>query len=81
MIETTTRAMVEEAKRQTDEQYDRVREEAQRYKQQKLAQIDQEVADLVTKLTKKILGQAIEPAKQEELIIKALQRAREEGVF
>lgn len=51
------------------------------YKKQRLDKIDEEIITLVQKTCHDILGVTIPPAVHRELIIKALEKSKQEGVF
>lgn len=57
------------------------KEEIEKYKRGRLANIDQAVSDLVEKVSKDILNRTIVMEEHEELVWKALEEAKNEGIF
>jgi hypothetical protein len=59
----------------------RVAKELESYKTEKLKQIDTQAEKIIADLSSKVIGEAIDPKKHSELIIKALEEAKKENVL
>lgn len=59
-----------------DEEFVAVNEELAAYRQKRIAQIDQEVATLIEKITKEALGKGLTIKDHEELVSKALEKEK-----
>jgi F0F1-type ATP synthase membrane subunit b/b' len=51
------------------------------YKKEKIKEIDERIFQLLVDITKKVLGKAIDLSTHEELVIKALEKAKKENFF
>lgn len=68
-------------KKKIDTDYEDVEKEIQSYKEEKLQKIDQDIYKLLEKVSSLVLGKAISLSEHEDLIEKALEKAKKEGVF
>ena len=55
--------------------------EAAEYKKQRMEKIDNEITELVKKISHDVLGVSIPADVHKEMILKALEKSKEEGVF
>lgn len=62
-------------------EYEVLRNELKNYKESRLKEIDREIANIVLKVSKEVLGKAIDLKDHEDLVIRALEKAKKEGVF
>ncbi len=67
-----------EAKRQNEAE---VETELAEYKKKKEAEIDEKVVRIVAAVVKKVIGETIDPATHEKLILEACEKAKKEGFF
>ena len=56
-------------------------QEVSKYKQSKLNEVDQQVRDIVFKAAKEVIGRAISFTEHEDLVNKALERAKKDKIF
>ena len=68
-------------KKKIDTDYEEVKKEIQSYREEKLQKIDQDIYNVLEKVAKEVLGKAISLSEHEDLIEKALEKAKKEGVF
>lgn len=64
-----------------DADYLTVRQEIEAYKEKKLKKIDDEIYETLEKISKLVLGKALSLSEHEDLILKSLEKAKQEGVF
>src|SRR3989344_1265443 len=57
------------------------KKEIQNYKETTLKKIDQEIYELLEKVSKLVLGKALSLSEHEDLIQKSLEKAKKEGIF
>lgn len=55
--------------------------EVEEYKKNRLAQIDEQVRDIVFRAAKEVIGRSISFSEHEDLVNKALERAKKEKIF
>jgi hypothetical protein len=75
---TNAEEMVSE---KTNELMEAANSEIEKYKKERLEKIDEEIIQMVQKISNEILGLTIPPELHRELIIKALEKSKAEGVF
>lgn len=63
------------------EEYDEIKAEIERYKASKIAQIDFTAREVLTDVTKKVLGKSIDLRAHEDLVIKSLEDAKRQNLF
>ncbi len=61
--------------------YDEVNKEVEDYKVKQIALVDQKVNKAVVQVAQKILGKTINPRDHQELVLKALEEAKQNGLF
>jgi len=61
--------------------YDEVKQEVEAYKAKQIAAVDEKINKTVVELAQKILGKTINPREHQELVLKALEEARKNGLF
>ncbi len=69
------------AQKVLEDEYDEVKQEIERYKASKIAQIDRTAHEILIDVTKKVLGKSIDLRAHEELIIAALEDAKRQNLF
>jgi len=62
-------------------EYEALKGELARFKKQRLASIDREIAEIVERVGKEVLGKSISTRDHEDLIIKALEQAKQDRVI
>ena len=70
-----------EARRKIDANYEASKKEIENYEKEELKKIDSGIYELLEKISKLVLGKALSLADHEDLIEKALEKAKKEGVF
>lgn len=84
-IEETAIAQIKEMSKRINEQTiasaEAVKAELDAYKKQKMVEIDREVKEMVTEISKKLIGEAIDLRTHEELVIRALEDAKRSGLL
>ena len=68
-------------KKKIDSDYLTVKKEIEDYKEMRLQKIDQEIYELLEKVSKLVLGKALSLSEHEILIEKSLEKAKKEGAF
>lgn len=68
-------------KKKIDTDYLTVKKEIESYKAEELKKIDQEIYELLEKVSKLVLGKALSLSEHEDLIEKSLEKAKKEGMF
>jgi len=68
-------------KKKIDTDYEEVKKEINNYKKGKLKKIDDEIYQLLEKVSKLVLGKALSLSEHEDLIQKSLEKAKKEGAF
>lgn len=63
------------------DEYDEIKAEIARYKESKIAQIDSIAREILTDVSKKVLGKSIDLRAHEDLVIKALEDAKRQNIF
>ncbi len=51
------------------------------YREQKLKAVDSRIYQLLIEIAKKVVGRSIDPSSHEELVVRALEKAKKEGFF
>lgn len=69
------------AERVLDAEYDEIKLEIERYKASKITQIDSTAREVLTDVTKKVLGKSIDLRAHEDLVIAALEDAKRQNLF
>jgi F0F1-type ATP synthase membrane subunit b/b' len=64
-----------------EEEFEAAKAEIDGYKKKKMAEIEKLMNASVDKLAKQVLGKAIPAADQERLVLEALEKAKNEGMF
>ena len=76
---------ISEVRRETEEKIGRelitAEQEIAAYKQQKIAEIDSKVYQMIGEIAKKTIGHAIDLASHQELVLEALEKAKKEKLF
>jgi len=57
------------------------KKELENYKQQKIKEVDQNIYKIIEKVIKNTTGKLINVSEHQELVIKALEKAKKEGIF
>lgn len=70
-----------EIKKKIDIDYEALKTEIENYKNAKLQKVDQEIYELLEKVSELVLGKALSLSEHEDLIEKSLEKAKKEGVF
>lgn len=65
----------------TSEENDRVKQEVEAYKKQKLEEVDRAIYEIVREVTRKVLGEAITQQQHEKLVIAALDDAKQHHIL
>ena len=61
--------------------YDEVNQEVEKYKQQRLSEVDQHISEIIGQVIKEATGKIISLNDQQQLLIDALERAKNEQFF
>ncbi|MBI4089084.1 MAG: hypothetical protein HY424_00045 [Candidatus Levybacteria bacterium] len=80
-LEKLTIASEDLVKKKIDANYEAVKKRIENYKQEKLRKIDDEIYVLLEKISKLVLGKALNLSEHEDLILKSLEKTKKEGVF
>jgi len=80
-VEKLTVSSQKLVKKKIDTDFAQVQKEIENYKAQELKKIDDKIYGLLEKVSKQTLGKAISLSEHENLITKALGKAKKEGVF
>lgn len=70
-----------EVKKKIDVDYSTTKKEIEDYKKEELEKIDSEIYEFLERITKKVLGKALNLSEHEDLITESLEKAKQEGVF
>jgi F0F1-type ATP synthase membrane subunit b/b' len=76
-----TLSLQESLEKQVNDEFASARAEIQKYKQDEIVKIQQNVGRMVNKMAGELLGKTIKPEDQEKLLIEALEQAKSEGLF
>ena len=68
-------------KTKVDEEYTKIQSELEKYKKDRLKEIDENKNQIIKDMSTKVLGEAIDTDKHQELIMKALEEAKKENVL
>lgn len=80
-MESLTSQSEKLVRKKIDSDYIEVKKEIQDYKEEQLKKIDQDIYKLLEKVSSLVLGKAISLSEHEDLIEKALEKSKKEGVF
>lgn len=80
-MEKLTVLSQKEVKKKIDKDYENLIKEIENYKKNELKKIDDEIYELLEKISKLVLGKALNLSEHEDLIQDSLERAKKEGVF
>jgi F0F1-type ATP synthase membrane subunit b/b' len=80
-LATHTAAQEDAISKQVSSLIVEAKEEIDRYKKSRLENIDEAVADLIERVSKDILNRTIRIEEHEDLVWKALESAKNEGIF
>jgi len=78
---TKTTSAEELVSEKTNELMEAANNEIEKHKKERLEKIDEEIIQMVQKISNEILGLTIPPELHRELIVKALEKSKAEGVF
>lgn len=81
IIEEETIASRKVLKEKIDREYLIAKKDVDLYKQNEIRMIEDNIYEILEKVASLVLGKAIKVSEHEELIIKALDKAKENGVF
>lgn len=81
IIEGETIASRKVLKEKIDREYLIAKKDVDTYKENELKMIEDNIYEILEKVASMVIGKAIKASEHEELIIKALNRAKENGVF
>lgn len=70
-----------EVRKKMETDYDAARKEIEDYKKEELQKIDSGIYELLEKISKLVLGKALNLSEHEDLIEKSLEKANKEGIF
>lgn len=71
----------EEVRKKISIDYETSQKEIEAHKQEELAKIDSGIYELLGKVSKLVLGKALSLSEHQDLIEKALEKAKKEGIF
>lgn len=80
-VRAETTATEQEVKNKISEEYVKWERDLEEYKRVKLAEAANDVQRIISEVTKKVLGEALDSANHKDLIIRALEEAKSSGVF
>lgn len=80
-VENLTVSSQKQVKKKIDDDYREVEREIENYKQEQLKKVDDKIYEILERVSKLALGRAISLSEHENLITKALERAKKEGAF
>ena len=69
------------AEKVLDSEYEEIKVEIERYRTSKMAQIDATAREILTDVTKKVMGKSIDLRAHEDLVIEALENAKRQNLF
>lgn len=61
--------------------YDEVKKEVESYKEKQIAGVDQKINKAIVEITQKLLSKTINAREHQDLVLKALEEARKNGLF
>lgn len=70
----TTKAAIDEA-------YKKVEEEIEAYRKSRLQKIDEQIYEVIKKVSQDVIGKAIEAQEHEEMVVKSLEEAKRQNIF
>lgn len=80
-MQKLTTSSEDEIRKKIDADYEALKTEMENYKKEKLQKINQEIYQMLEGISKLVLGKAINLSDHEDLIEKAIEKAKKEGVF
>ena len=80
-MESLTVSSQKLVQKKIDSDYLTAQKEIQNYTETALKKIDQEIYELLEKVSKLVLGKALSLSEHEDLIQKSLEKAKKEGIF
>ncbi len=80
-IEQETISSEQELKKKVDADYLMAKNDVNKYKEEKLKEVDEKIYEILEKVSKEVIGKAINISEQGELITESLESAKKEGVF
>lgn len=78
IIEEETVSAQKIVERKIEEEYRKVREEVDHYKATQLAKIDEQIYEIIKKVTAQALGKGLSLEEHEQLVVDALEKAKSE---
>jgi len=80
-MQEETRGVVENIAKRVQENNQNIDNEFEKYKKNREAMIDKEIQDMVREVTLKAFSSSLTEIQQEKLVIKALEKAKQDGIF
>jgi vacuolar-type H+-ATPase subunit H len=80
LSQEVTRAQ-SEASKVMQEAYKKALTDIDKYREERMKQIDESAGDLVAQVTKRVLGKEITSDEHEKLVVKALEEAKKQGIL
>lgn len=81
LLEAETIGTTKAVQEKVAKEYQEIEKELSLYKNRKLKEIDENIYDIITNVTKKVLGESLSIEDHQELIIKALEEAKRDNIF
>ncbi len=72
---------IDQLKKKIEEEWEKARQEINEYKVQQKKQLEENLKTSIEALAKTAFGDALTPSQHQQLVMKALEKAKEEGVF
>ena len=70
-----------ELKEEVTKEYEGIKKELEEYKKNKLSYIDENIYDIISQVTKEILGKSLSVAEHEDIVIRLLEEAKRKSKF
>lgn len=80
-IQKLTTLSQTEIRKKINTDYENLKIEVENYKKEKLQKVDQEIYEIMEKISKLVLGKALSLSEHEDLIEESLKKAKKEGIF
>ena len=81
MLAEITISQEEEAKRKIENVYQAMLVEVEKARDERLQKLGEEIFNILTSVSLRVLGKSLSVSDHEQLILEALEKAKKEGVF
>lgn len=81
LIKSSITDMQTTLRQKIDEQFELTKKDIDLYKAERLKKIDEHIVRRIDEMAKELLGEIITPTDHRQLVIKALEKAKKDGLF